>query len=211
MFSFLFGKKKPGSYTRRPDKTWVNQRSKYNGLYADLASPSDHCRLVVSYFRKTFQHLQHALDQKSLPYTLWERTATDNFKSGNVWLLMADQLENRHFWRSVPKGIPPLIFHFVEHYPRWSHENSYLQALEEMPAQVGVQFYNSLDEPLFQKFGGDNIIQLMGRFGMQDDECITHKMIDRSIKNMQKKIDSHCPSEIRAQSMEEWMSLNTNP
>ena len=52
------------------------------------------------------------------------------------------------------------------------------------------QYFLSLDDDLMRIFGGSNVKQLMDRFGVGDDEVITHPIVSRSIRGAQKRVES---------------------
>jgi hypothetical protein len=93
-------------------------------------------------------------------------------------------------------------FIFAEHYPLRSKEESLYQQLQ----LSNVIVFSSLQEPLFQQFGGDKIIKLMQQLGMKDDELIEHNMISGSIKKAQDKIEERVTIDYSCQSPQEWLS-----
>lgn len=52
-----------------------------------------------------------------------------------------------------------------------------------------TQFYISLEDTLMRVFASDRIKNMMGRFGIPEDEPIQNKMISRSIESAQSKIE----------------------
>jgi len=94
---------------------------------------------------------------------------------------------------------------FAEHYPIHSKEDALYKKLNLQKVEV----FSSLREPLFNKFGGDKIIQLMQQLGMKEDEVIEHKMISKAIRNAQDKIEKKVPFEQTAQSQEDWLTKNS--
>ncbi len=210
MFSFLFGKKKTAKFNRLSDKTWVNQDQKYNGLVQELSTQTE-MHFVVAFFKRTIPYVQTKFEQRGQKYHLLESNGQPHFpEHATAIVLTADQLENKNLLSLIDRSKVPVRMHFVEHYPKLPIEKSVLEVLKNSEMKITIQFYNSLDEPLFQKFGGDNIISLMQRMGMQDNEYISHSMVDKAILNMQKKLDASVPNEIRSSSIEEWLSVNTS-
>ncbi|MBI5497251.1 MAG: preprotein translocase subunit SecA [Deltaproteobacteria bacterium] len=53
------------------------------------------------------------------------------------------------------------------------------------------RFYLSLQDDLMRIFGGDKLIPMMERLGMQDGEPIEAKMVSSSVQNAQKKVEGH--------------------
>ena len=52
-----------------------------------------------------------------------------------------------------------------------------------------TQFYVSLEDTLMRVFAGDVVKNMMGKFGIPEDEPINHKMITRTLESAQKKIE----------------------
>lgn len=52
------------------------------------------------------------------------------------------------------------------------------------------QYFLSLDDDLMRIFGGNNVKALMNRFGVGDDEVITHPIVSRSIRGAQKRVEN---------------------
>lgn len=92
----------------------------------------------------------------------------------------------------------------LEHYPVFEKEKT---LLENWTAKE-IIFLNALDEPFFEKFGGEKIIRLMQSMGMKENETIEHPMISSSIENAQHKIQKSITVDRSAQSQEEWFRIN---
>ncbi len=93
---------------------------------------------------------------------------------------------------------------FAEHYPVRSKEEELYRKLNLKRVTV----YSSLEEPLFKRFGSDKIIQLMLQLGMKEDEVIEHRMISKSIRDAQEKIEKKVLIEQTARSQEGWLEKN---
>lgn len=52
-----------------------------------------------------------------------------------------------------------------------------------------TQFFVSLDDSLMRVFGGDAVKNMMGRFGIPEDQPIENRLITRSLESAQKKIE----------------------
>ncbi len=52
-----------------------------------------------------------------------------------------------------------------------------------------TQFYVSLEDDLMRVFGSDRMKNMMGRFGIPEDQPIENKLITRALENAQKKIE----------------------
>lgn len=52
-------------------------------------------------------------------------------------------------------------------------------------------FYLSLDDNLLRIFGGDKIKGMMEKMGMEEDEVIEHRWLNRAIENAQRRVEEH--------------------
>ncbi len=55
----------------------------------------------------------------------------------------------------------------------------------------GSRFFVSLEDDLMRIFGGERIMGLMERLGMEEGEVIEHKWVSKSIENAQRKVEGH--------------------
>ncbi len=53
------------------------------------------------------------------------------------------------------------------------------------------QFFLSLEDDLMRKFGSDQIMGMMDRLGMEEDQPIESKLITRAIESAQKRVEGH--------------------
>ena len=53
------------------------------------------------------------------------------------------------------------------------------------------RFYLSLEDHLMRIFGGERIRNLMGRMGMQEDQELEARMVDKAIVRAQKRVENH--------------------
>ncbi len=93
---------------------------------------------------------------------------------------------------------------FAEHYPLKTKE-------EELYGKLNLQavtVWSALEEPLFKAFGGERIIELMKKLGMDENEPIQHPMISNAITNAQQKIEKKIVTESSARSQKEWIEKN---
>jgi hypothetical protein len=162
------------------DKVWMSKQAKWKACSAMLIL--NPASLFVAWFEETAKELISYLHLPSDQKTLFH--ASD---------LTSEVIQNR-------------MVMFVEHYPLPSVEQELFKRLnlKEVPVLL------SMDEPFFQKFGGDKTIELMKKLGVKEDEVLGNSMIGRSIRNAQEKIAAKVKSEKKAPSQQEWMNLNVN-
>lgn len=96
----------------------------------------------------------------------------------------------------------PVIF--AEHYPLREKEEALYTSLK----LEDIKIFSSLDDALFQYFGGDKIIELMQKMGLHENESVQHAMISMALKNAQEKIAKKVSMEQSARSQEEWFKRN---
>ncbi len=53
------------------------------------------------------------------------------------------------------------------------------------------QFYISLEDELMRRFGAENIMNMMERFGFQEDQPIESKLISKAIESAQKRVEGN--------------------
>jgi hypothetical protein len=93
---------------------------------------------------------------------------------------------------------------FAEHYPLPQKENELFERL----GLKEVWIWSALNEPLFHRFGGEKIIQMMKAMGMKEDEPVEHAMISKAIRNAQEKIEKKVMLEQTAHSQKDWLQKN---
>jgi hypothetical protein len=95
---------------------------------------------------------------------------------------------------------------FLEHYPLRSKEEALIKDWNVKQ----IIFLNALDEPLFQQFGSERIIQMMKALGIKEGEFLEHSLISKSIENAQHKLEKKITFESHANSAKEWFAKNMN-
>jgi hypothetical protein len=161
------------------DKVWMNESSKRKALIEEWKKNKN--VVFVFWFDETLQTFEIELAKQT----------TEAAK-----LFTAREVSSVHI------GSNPLIF--AEHYPLPEKENNLFQKLGLKEATV----WSALDEPLFQLFGGERIIELMKKLGMNEEEAIEHSMISKSIGNAQEKIASKVNIEQSSRSQKDWFQKN---
>jgi preprotein translocase subunit SecA len=53
------------------------------------------------------------------------------------------------------------------------------------------RFYISLEDELMQRFGGERVRTMMGRFGVEDDIPLEHAWLDKSIESAQQRVEGY--------------------
>ncbi|MFI5186227.1 MAG: hypothetical protein ACHQF0_05850 [Chitinophagales bacterium] len=161
------------------DIIWMNSDAKWNGLI-DLWK-KDKNTVFIFWFDKTLQQAQKKFSDQI---------------TGSIDLVTSKEVHHH-----LVKDKPVVA---AEHYPLRKKKEELFQALHLEEVKV----LSSLDEPLFKKFGSDNIIQLMKQVGMKENESLEHAMITKAIQNAQEKIKGQVKFEQSAHSQSDWLKKN---
>ncbi|AYV56513.1 hypothetical protein EFP84_14045 [Leptospira kmetyi] len=160
------------------DEVWISQNSKLEKCKRLLRKNDSY--LFVFWFEESFRKFQTAFDLgENSPNLAYARE------------LSAADLFNR----------TPI---FCEHHPLRKTEQDLFLSLKFKEITV----FSSLDEPLFQKFGGEKVAELMKQLGVAGNS-ISHSWVSAAIRRAQEKIAAKVSNEQRtSSSQEEWFSLN---
>jgi len=158
---------------------WVSAAAKQKGC-ADLLQNMPGA-IVIAWFPETQRVFQAYFQRQGLPHmVLLARQTTSLQLNGKKIVLL-------------------------ERYPLYHREHDFLVQLQDVEITALV----SMDEPLMLYFGGERLISLMGKMGMDENEAMEHTMINSAIENAQKKLDGRVLDEQGfSQSMEEWFQKN---
>lgn len=160
------------------DLIWLNADAKQKGFVQLLEQYPS--AVIAAWFNETITRFLQIL-----PAVLPKKEIR------NIRQLATPQVDNR-----------PVIL--LEHYPLFSREEQLMQHWKA----AGIYVLNSLDEPLFSFFGGENITPLLQKMGMQENESIEHPMVSKALKNAQQKLDKLVITEHGAASQQEWFRRN---
>lgn len=95
---------------------------------------------------------------------------------------------------------------FAEHYPLVAKEK---ELFEKLNAN-NVVVLCGLDEPFFETFISERLVDMLGKLGMKEDDLIEHSMITSSIIRAQEKITSKVIIDNTARSQKEWLERNVS-
>jgi len=160
------------------DMVWMSDAAKRRGALALIAAAE--APVIAAWFDETVEEWQRFLDAEG-----------HSFRVESVSYLQNLDVKDR------------TVF-LLEHYPLASRETKVMQNWKPKDLVVFV----SMEEPLLQLFGGDNLIGLAKKMGLAEDEALEHKMISRSIRNAQEKLDKKVEPERPADAQEEWFKGN---
>ncbi|MDZ4682716.1 MAG: hypothetical protein SH848_06355 [Saprospiraceae bacterium] len=160
------------------DLVWISDAAKKHGALALIDAAEN--LVIAGWFDETIQEWQSFFEAQSR-----------SFYIQSVPYLQALDV----------KDVPVFL---LEHYPLASRET---KAMHTWKPKDMVAFV-SLEDPLLQLFGGDNLIALVKKMGLGETETLEHKMISRSIRNAQEKLDKSVVHEQLADSQQSWFAAN---
>lgn len=176
---FNFFKKKEFPSIKIHDKVWMSENAKFEHIGQELKKENN--TFYIFWFDETRQRAESFLSSEitSLISFVTAREIIMNTEAGKKII-------------------------FAEHYPLHQKEADLFQKLHLQEAEI----WSSLDEPLFQHFGGEKIISLMQKMGMKENEAVQHKMLTKAIQDAQKKIKEKVMVEQTSHSQKGWLERN---
>ena len=157
------------------DRIWMNEQAKWQ---ACLELYQQNKQIVfIAWFDESKLNLQHYLESRAVTDAhIIDANFANSFQQNNDIV-------------------------FIEHFPLHQEEQNKFQDLGLSKAII----YSSLDEALFDFFGGGKIVALMQKMGMKESEMIQHSMITASIKRAQEKIAEKTMVSGSARSQRDWL------
>lgn len=181
------------------DRVWMSQSAKYIGIgkWAKEEILAGKTVVLIAFFSDTMREMQEILFSRHI--SAEEISGVYELKKNKIHIIQAKNL----------KGLPhkdlqiAVSLFFIEHFPLHEEEDSLLEILQNFSSPI--YFGTALDEPLMQKISS-NLIGLMERMGMSQDEYLSHTFISKSIRNLQEKISkSVIITPHTANSAKEWL------
>jgi len=203
MFSFL---KKSGT-TDHIDKVWKTRQACLKGMLTEAMQVISKSGkpIIISWFDDRHQSLLDFLNQYKVPYILMDEYFELN-EDNTVYILDTRLVSTSSHVDSLK--VKPKTIISDGHYPLVDHENKIVEKLCGAESKTPVLFCLSLEDPLLKSFGSDNIISLLEKLGLDENESLDHPMIQKAIERAREKISSSVQSEIRTQNESEWFTKN---
>jgi hypothetical protein len=201
------------------DIIWLTEDAMLQGLANKVQQllAREHHVLVTAHFPEELGGVVEQFQQAGIAFRPWhppreiESTIRELSQLGNeVFLLDARELPRLPFQAQDERSHRPpmnLIVFVCHHHPLRTEDEVILRYANAIPA-TGLMFLTSLDQPLFQRFAGQNIQQLLRIMGMREDEPIENPVIDRQVMRAQEAIRREIVNPRSADSIEEWFQLN---
>jgi hypothetical protein len=208
VFSF-FKKSEPSiPYT---DKVWKKAEYALKGMLMMAMMRLQHGKscLIVSFFESEAEALIRFMREHKLDFVRLDGSIPTESAKTTLFLTSASDLNHASVLSFLK--LNSTVFSsealFTSHYPMSAFENTTLQILTTAGFSKFV-FGLSFDDPLLKIFNSQNILPLLEKLGLEEEESIEHNMVTQSIKRARQKVESKIKFEAKAKSPEEWFALN---
>ena len=197
--------------TINDDKVWYDEARKLEQICLRVSEVCDsgHSVLVLSHFESALDAIARVFREKGIDH---ERSPVNlaelaDLGPSRVWLSPARAFQPAHKLNSAAQKVNLEII-VAEHHPMQSRDQEVMKAAANLDCDATLTFYFSLDDPLMKIFGSDSIKGLLEKLGMTKEECISHPLVTRSIRQAQEKIERKVGRDLPAQSAEDWFKYN---
>jgi hypothetical protein len=209
LFSFLKSDKPVYS-----DWVWKTKPMAWRGMITETLKviTKNETPIVFCFFEETQTEIESFLLDSKVPYyklgpdLIGEAPQQDKV----VFLADANQISSSSMIDLIKKlnTNNKASFFFEGHYPLPAKENLVVQKLNTTFPQCPITFCSSLDDPCFEAFGAKNIVNMMEKMGMKEDEMIEHAMVSSAMKRAREKLAESITKETPAHAETEWFRLN---
>lgn len=195
------------------DKVWKTAESATKGMLmmAMMKLQQNEPCLIITFFDSEQNEIEAFLQGHQLKYTVLDEQSTDGSPETAIFLVSAVNDFHSHvinFLTGYSEKFGRQIY-FPSHYPMVATEQKVLTKLAAMGFNSFV-FCLSFDDPLLKMFGSENILPLLEKIGLEDEEALEHKVITLSINSAREKVGKKVRIEIQTTSPQEWFKLNVN-
>lgn len=206
MFSF-FGKKNI-PLVKLENIVWATRSTRFTGLLRHVQKSIDvRPVLVVYFFENTLSLLTEAFKFSTKPHRLVKNA--DDVKDDKCILIFSAK-EFLYHSAKLKNLLSSKEFEviFAEHYPLNEPEDEILLKVSDISLRAKVFAYTDFEDGLLKQFGGDRILDMMKKMGMNENEIISHNIVNKAIKEAKKKIGEKVRYEQQTPSSEEWFAKN---
>ncbi|MCA8999958.1 MAG: hypothetical protein KDA80_23380 [Planctomycetaceae bacterium] len=198
------------------DEIWMTDQAMWTGFSDALSHPDTRIRIVTAHFPDDLGGAVEAMQSRRIPFRVWiappsrEAAMRDLQKMDNEILIsdartFPDWSQQPPFESAACRPVSVLVCH---HHPLPAEDQRIIDFVTSLNPKSELQFYTSLEHPLFQRFMGDSVKELLQLLGMKEDESIHHPMVSRHLQRIQQRIARHNPDRQEADSCGEWFHLN---
>ena len=196
-FDFLVGAAKRKNIEVVPAKVWQTTDAKYAGLAKEVAERSKSesvAILLLAHFPDVLLCLEEIAGQRTTGVPV-KAVLASNLTKDLAATLNMDESANLDIIVGEPHPLPSV--------------DDGLQAFaDELLCRCRFSYHLSLEDPVVQVFSGDWVKGVLSRLGMAEDESIESNMIQRRIRQAQRKIERMVASPVDAKSAGQWFELN---
>ena len=203
------------------ERIWSTTALKIDDLATQVAD--SHQRgvypVTVVHFKATQNLVADPFEEREISFHLvssssqFPTSITEEIRrAARTLLLLSDAIPSFVQQARVPEpkdaDLPPISVHLAEHYPMPDRDQHVfnLDKTWRMPTQFTC--YTALDEPWLHRFGIERVRHLLSGLGMDEETCLSHPQLTRSIRAAQKKIGQQVRREEVCDSCEEWVRRN---
>jgi hypothetical protein len=208
MFSLF--KKSPPSIPYS-DKVWKRAEYARRGMLMMAMMRLQHGKpcLLVNFFESETDKLQQFMQEHKLDFIRLDESIASGPASASLYLVNAHNLSKSVVIDFLKQNASTFAGEalFSGHYPMSVTEYATLKSLSDSGYDKFI-FCLSFEDPLLEMFGSQNILPLLEKLGLEEEESIEHAMVTQSIQRAREKVESKVSHEIKAKSPEEWFALN---
>jgi hypothetical protein len=197
-----------------PDKIWKTRAIAWKQAVTEALRvlTSNETPFIVFYFEEELGQFETSLTSLQVPFSRMDlNNIPSDLKGTAVFTIHAQSLESDVLlgFLSNQSKIVKVCFLFMGHYPLPTRENLLLEKINfSLGTDASLSCWMSFEDPLLRTFGSEQMLNLMEKLGLKDDECMEHAMISKSIMRAREKIASHLKMEIACASEAEWFDKN---
>lgn len=190
------------------DKVWKTNAACMKGIATEglLSIKKSELALVVTVFEESHKAFIDFLNTQAVPYEVMEGFADVDSVLQKNSIAVYRAFASESIGNNIHKVKVSILI--LGRYPYVIAEDKIIENLNKHFPQGRISFCLSLDEPLFQFFGSQNIKAIMDNLGMKEDECIEHAMVSKSIQRALEKTNQNLDVELKAHSEKEWFARN---
>lgn len=198
--------------TLNDDKVWFDERRKLDNICADAATArgSGHPVVILSHFEATIARLATLLREKEINYERFAPMTPAELcvsGQGRLWLGLARAFQVGYQMTS-PSPSALLEIFVAEHHPMYSRDQEIIDALGVLACNAKISFYFSLEDPVMKHFGAEGVRAMFRRLGIDEDECLSHHLINMAVRTAQEKIERKVGKDLPAHSPADWFRYN---
>lgn len=203
MFSFL----KKSTQFSHVDKVWKTRQASLRGMITESMKVVAKAGkpIIISWFEDRHQSLMNFLTHHKVPHIVMDEYFEMN-EDTSIYILQAGLVAASLHADSL-KGRQKTIL-ADGHYPLVEYQNKIVERLGTGESKTPVLYCISLEDPLLKSLGSENIIPLLEKLGLDENECLDHPMIQKAIDRALEKISNVVISEARTNNESEWFIKN---